>query len=291
MKKTILALYISSITILHAQTANRFFYELTYKPKLETETKDKVMTILDITDKKSVYEDFTMRSQDSIVKNIVETAEKSGQKYDLSTFIKLPKFEHKITKLYPEMQNEYIVDLAGDFFAYTDNIKFNWKIDNQKEKIGEYNTQKATVDFGGRKWTAWFSTEIPFQDGPYKFYGLPGLIVKIEDSGRNYSWVLQGNKKVENYDETCYTEKMLEKQGLHFTIIPTTKEKFEKARQSYQSDPLRGLRQRLTPEMMNQMVEGQNKTWGEMFKEEEKMEKERINSKNNPIELPIKKQK
>jgi GLPGLI family protein len=290
MKKLLLTLaIIGFITSQAQQKANRFFYELTFKPKKQSELTDKVMTALDILDKKSVYEDFTERAQDSIVKNVVETAEKSGQHYDLANFIKDKKFDHKITKPYPNMEKEIINDFTGsEFYQYTENIKFNWKVLNEKEKIGEYNTQKATTEFGGRQWTAWFSTEIPFQDGPYKFYGLPGLIVKIEDTGKNYSWVLQGNKKIENYDEVFYTRRMIENQGLSFTPIITTKEKFEKARESYQSNPLRGLRERLTPEMMNEMVPGENKTVGEMFKEEEKKEKEKINALNNPIELPSK---
>jgi GLPGLI family protein len=291
MKKIFLILAVISFSISNAQqTANRFFYELTFKPKQQIDIIDKVMTVLDIMDKKSVYEDFTRRSQDSIVKNVVETAEKTGKHYDLSTYIKLPKFNHKIIKPYPDMEKEHVVDYAGsELFGYDDNIKFNWKILNEKEKIGEYNTQKATTEFGGRNWTAWFSTEIPFQDGPYKFYGLPGLIIKIEDSEKNYSWILQGNKKVENYDEVSYTERMIAKQGLTFTPIFTTKEKFQKAVESYKSDPLRGLRATLTPEMMNEIVPGENKTMGEMFKEEEKKEKEIINAYNNPIELSSKK--
>lgn len=40
-------------------------------------------------------------------------------------------------------------------------------------------TQKATCDFAGRKWIAWFTTEIPIQDGPYKFYGLPCAYCEI----------------------------------------------------------------------------------------------------------------
>jgi GLPGLI family protein len=82
-----------------------------------------------------------------------------------------------------------------NLFGYDDPVKFTWNIQPEKQKIGEYNTQKATTEFGGRKWTAWFSSDIPFQDGPYKFYGLPGLIVKIEDDEKNYSWMLSGNKR------------------------------------------------------------------------------------------------
>ena len=46
-----------------------------------------------------------------------------------------------------------------------------------KKKIGEYEAQKATTEFGGRQWTVWFTEAIPFPDSTYKFSGL-GLIVK-----------------------------------------------------------------------------------------------------------------
>ncbi|MDR6405069.1 MULTISPECIES: GLPGLI family protein [Chryseobacterium] len=291
MKKLLLVLFVVSFAFIQAQqTANRFFYEFTFKPKKQIEVTDKVMTILDILDKKSVYEDFTTRAQDSIVKNVVETAAKTGQRYDLAGYVKVPKFDHKITKSYPDMEKVYVQDWAGpSLFGYNDVVKFDWKILNEKEKIGEYNAQKATTEFGGRKWTAWFSTDFPFQDGPYKFYGLPGLIVKIEDTEKNFSWVLQGNKKIEDYDEVSYTQRMVERQDMVFTPIQTTKEKFEKALESYRSDPLRRLRQKLTPEMMSEMVPGENRTVGEMFREEEKKEKAKIDAYNNPIEILLKK--
>ncbi len=66
-----------------------------------------------------------------------------------------------------------------------------------KEKFnGE--AQKATTEFAGRKWTAWFTEELPFQDGPYKFRGLPGLIVKLEDATQSHVFEL---KAVGKYKE------------------------------------------------------------------------------------------
>lgn len=76
-----------------------------------------------------------------------------------------------------------------------------WKISKQKDKILSYSVQKATTSFGGRNWTAWFSTEIPFSDGPYKFSGLPGLILKISDSTNSHSFELVG---VEKENATSY---------------------------------------------------------------------------------------
>jgi GLPGLI family protein len=45
--------------------------------------------------------------------------------------------------------------------------------------------ENATTKFGGRNWTAWFCEQIPFQEGPYKFRGLPALIFEISDNEGN----------------------------------------------------------------------------------------------------------
>ena len=46
---------------------------------------------------------------------------------------------------------------------------FEWTIAGDTASISGYNVQKATTHFGGRDWIAWFTPEIPYRDGPYKF--------------------------------------------------------------------------------------------------------------------------
>lgn len=57
----------------------------------------------------------------------------------------------------------------------------NWVITDETKKIKEYNCHKATTHFRGRNYIVWFTTEIPIVDGPWKFKGLPGLIVDLAD--------------------------------------------------------------------------------------------------------------
>ena len=57
-----------------------------------------------------------------------------------------------------------------------------WSLTGEADQVGDYQCQKAVTSFGGRKWTAWFCPDIPVDGGPYKFCGLPGLILKVEDS-------------------------------------------------------------------------------------------------------------
>lgn len=292
MKKHLSTFLVLSFLALNAQqTANRFFYELTFKPKKEKPETEKVMTSLDITKDKSIYQDFTVPAQDSIIKMEIEAMEKSGTWKDMSKSIKMPKFSFKIYKTYPDMTVSYMDRISTKLFKYDDPVTFNWKILPDKEKIGAYNTQKATTEFGGRKWTAWFSTELPFQDGPYKFHGLPGLIVKVEDDEKNYSWTLQGNKNVENWEEFSFAEKANTKYGMSNTAVATTKEKFTKSYENFKADPLAEARPYMTPEFLNRTMPGSSKTFGEMMKEQEKLLKDFFGSNNNPIEIPDTKKK
>ena len=57
---------------------------------------------------------------------------------------------------------------------------FNWQIENSKDTIiAGYTCQKATTTFRGRDYEAYFTNEIANQGGPWKFDGLPGLILSV----------------------------------------------------------------------------------------------------------------
>lgn len=79
----------------------------------------------------------------------------------------------------------------------TENAPFKWQIAvNTDTTIIGYRCTQATTKYAGRKYIAWFTTEIPISDGPYKFQGLPGLIVEIHDTQNQHSFQLSGFKKV-----------------------------------------------------------------------------------------------
>ncbi|MEO9512540.1 MAG: GLPGLI family protein [Flavobacteriaceae bacterium] len=64
----------------------------------------------------------------------------------------------------------------------TDSIlpKFDWKLINENKTILGYSAQKAETTHNDRKITAWFSSQLAFSDGPWKFHGLPGLILEVK---------------------------------------------------------------------------------------------------------------
>lgn len=96
------------------------------------------------------------------------------------------KSTHKITVL------DY-VSAIGDRFKYEDETEvLPWQILNVTDTFLSYPCQKATLNFRGRGYVAWFTTDIPISDGPWKFAGLPGLILKIEDTRGIFSFKLIG---------------------------------------------------------------------------------------------------
>lgn len=70
--------------------------------------------------------------------------------------------------------------------------KPQWEIGDSTRTILGYECVEAVTNYRGRRWTAWFTPEIPIQDGPWKLCGLPGLILEAYDTNRDYSFTPTG---------------------------------------------------------------------------------------------------
>ena len=101
---------------------------------------------------------------------------------------------------------------------------FNWQITAETDTINNYVCQKAICDFGGRTWEAWFTSELPFSDGPYKFCNLPGLILNVADTENHYSWKFLS---IERPSELMMVYEVINDR------IQTTKEGFFKLQKRY----------------------------------------------------------
>ena len=94
-----------------------------------------------------------------------------------------------IFKNYPNEKITVTDEITPDDYIYEEskNIR-DWKLINDTLNVCGYLCYKAVTSFGGREWTVWYAPEIAIADGPWKLYGLPGLILKASDSTGTHSF-------------------------------------------------------------------------------------------------------
>ncbi|GGX01169.1 GLPGLI family protein [Salegentibacter mishustinae] len=177
------------------------------------------------------------------------------------------KFDYYIYKGVPEGKLSFTQKIVKDKLKYIEDLnQFQWEILPETKEVLGYQVQKATTSFSGRDYIAWFTSEIPIVEGPYKFNGLPGLILEISDDQNYYSFKLTNFKILKKPVPFEYNSK---------EYITTTKERYLQALEEYNRDPFAALGRA-------------GITFGFQPGQKEKMmkeHKETLLKRNNPIEL------
>lgn len=231
-------------------------YELTYaldSTKLDSKKKD--MMILLVGDDHSA---FSSRAKffrgELIVKGNSGSTAKEGQTDFPYTIIKSPEDN----KLF------YTMRIAKDFFYYEQELDlFKWQLHNETKMIGDYKVQKATTSYAGRDYIAWFTEDVPVSDGPFKFNGLPGLILEIADRRNHYKFKFASLERLE--PPQSFKLKLNR-------YIKTTKNELFELRYRYRRDPFKYVNNpniTISPETHKKYVERFTKM---------------LESENNPIE-------
>lgn len=122
-------------------------------------------------------------------------------------------------------------DSAGleRFFYEEVPDEWQWSLSDSTKVILGYECVEASTDFHGRRWKAWFAPEIPVQNGPWKFDGLPGLILEAESEGGQYRFVATGLQHTDRAIIPVYLADEYEK---------TTRMNFLKTKRSFMDNPL-----------------------------------------------------
>ena len=263
--KNLLFLLLFSPLIFFSQT-HRFIYELKYKLDSTAEKSDEIKMVLDIGKKTVKFYDLEFLKVDSISKKTGENWQTNSQTQQL------------IKRNLGEDKNLNYKDVMFDYYVIESNDKMNWSITPETKMIGEHKVQKATTDFGGRKWTAWFNTDFPLNEGPYKFRGLPGIIFEIADSQNHYQYRLVKNYKLDkDYDTSNFLETHYGKSPIKIDF-----KKLNEMKINHYNDPYSWARQSKNWSVnMNGVIYNKPEQLAELTKIEQK----RLKKRNNDIEL------
>ncbi len=93
-----------------------------------------------------------------------------------------------IYKQFPQKSQWTVLDEVFTYkYKYIEEMNHpKWQLTSKKKEILGYKCQQAETDFLGRHWTIWYTPEIPVQEGPWKLWGLPGLILDAEDTNHYF---------------------------------------------------------------------------------------------------------
>ncbi|WP_353145690.1 GLPGLI family protein [Chryseobacterium sp.] len=138
----------------------------------------------------NVYEDLYTDGQRAISKqdgNIMWTDPEFSKKTKTQDFYFISNID-KSSKDRNFFFTSFVKDNSQDFYFIYDKVpEINWKIDEQSsKKILGYQCIKATAIFRGSPITAYFTKELPYSVGPFKFFGLPGAILDVRVEGKEY---------------------------------------------------------------------------------------------------------
>jgi GLPGLI family protein len=168
-------------------------YKLSYKSQIKRSVVQEASFSLLINDKESYYKNMN--------KYIGDSLRVEGKLADNS-----PINEHmKYTTEFPEnigitKGKIYVtIPIFGKKFKYEELNNINWELVNEFKIIAKYKCQKAIAHKYGRTWSAYFTTDIPLPFGPYKFNGLPGLILEISDDKGDYLFSMYSFRKRKYY--------------------------------------------------------------------------------------------
>lgn len=213
------------------QTKQNIYYDYTYveNPKKKQET-ERSLTVLQIGKNFSKFTDFHTLKKDSLQEKF-SRLKRTGTNEANQLLAIMTRIGFKMSVIRNTQKNKVFVSgkipAGGRYIYATEAPNLVWKLSQEHKEILGYKVQKAAVNYSGRTWEAWFAPKIPISLGPYVFGGLPGLILELYDTERNFHFLATG---VNNDQEKIYERNEDE-------IIETTKENFFKMKKSFHERP------------------------------------------------------
>ena len=161
------------------------------------DTRDKMM--LQISPEMSKFSSYTNMNVDSLINTmspdeIVANAEKLVNGIPMI-----------ILKDYAAGKFTHSEKICLDWFKYEEPApEFEWELVDSVTTVLGYECKGARCSFRGREWMVYYCEEIPVMDGPWKFHGLPGLIMAARDANKEYAFECISINSHSSRDITVY---------------------------------------------------------------------------------------
>lgn len=203
-----LSLLLLSTLSLYAQETFRAMYDThcTFKVGLSVFEErngitDQVVTYpcaLEISPDRTYFYNYTQMVKDSTAHAVYAQTQDLMKAFTEAKAIKA-QGAHMIVDSSPQsLIHKVGHSILNNFYFFQEEMtRPEWVIDETttEERCG-YKCHRATAKYLGRLWTAWYTPEIPTSAGPWKLWGLPGLIVSAQDESGRYAFDMTSFSKI-----------------------------------------------------------------------------------------------
>lgn len=212
-------------------------YECIYEYKVEAENKsgEKVPevynTILQIGSSCAKFGDYTAYWVDSI-SQMKEVDESLRKEYKNKQYRASYYFDAIIYQNSPQNKLTVVDVITPNLFTYEERFSpFEWELSQDTSSVCGYVCNKATTEYGGRRWIVWYAADIPASYGPWKFTGLPGLVLAACDGEGIHEFNAISIRKAS----------VLITKEKNAKLVGTTREKFIKNKNHFEEDPMHNI--------------------------------------------------
>lgn len=216
---SLLLLFLSAKAQSIKETQNYAIFRIIYRAEQQAIKNGDPFVItdtmaLDIENSYSVYYDWRLRTIDSTdnsnflkMKRLRFSTDKQELERRLELNMKVDETiggrKAETAYIFKERLSNEVITLGRDNdlkykYKVAESIVLDWEILADTATILNYHCMKAVTQFRGRRYYAWFTIDIPINDGPSKFHGLPGMIMKIEDSDNVFCMTAIGLEKIDS---------------------------------------------------------------------------------------------
>lgn len=172
--------------------------KIIYKTILESEDFKELKAILLINEGTTSFFVKNTLNSDLLNGQNTDFKDDSNEKFDLDFDIKPPKdelmYQVHIDETSNQIRSRRTIFKGGRYIpcvVVEPTNLINWELLDESKSIGSFTVYKAKSSFRGRNYSAWYTPDTSIKAGPWKFQGLPGLILEVYDDEKGVQFIFE----------------------------------------------------------------------------------------------------
>ena len=113
-----------------------------------------------------------------------------GISIKLSSYDSIGKFIKRNFNNQTILERQQKIGLMPPFWVQENWVPIDWQLLDRTKQINGYECKMAKGTFRGREYTVWYAPTLPYPYGPWKLFGLPGIILEAHDKKKQFHFVV-----------------------------------------------------------------------------------------------------